>query len=68
MFSASAWRVQNRKLFILEMSGQEILFPRWVFQLFKESLEEFAALTWGTRMSEFFKRKQGRLGMGPAVL
>jgi hypothetical protein len=33
------------------------------FSDFKESLEEFSALTWGTRMGEFRKRRQARLGM-----
>jgi hypothetical protein len=37
------------------------------FSDFKESQEEFSAPTLGSRMGEFFKRKQGRLGMGPAV-
>jgi hypothetical protein len=34
----------------------------------KESLGGFSALPGESRLGEFFKREQGGLGMGPAVL
>jgi hypothetical protein len=37
------------------------------FLKMKESLDGFSAVPGESRVGEFFKRKQGRLGMGPAV-